>query len=154
MDSIKRKIPRYPLVIAVVFDEMKFAHALVPVNGLYEEPITFCAVSISVLGESAVLKEFHFLSTPVLSTFPFNGIHPVKYLDVYSVFTFEPINNLSLDVSRMTNEMASNMSKDEKRFSTSIWNANGENRSFKTIRNWNCGFFTVFFLLLRNVQWV
>ena len=69
---------------------------------------------------------------PVLSKFPHAGIHPC--VDSYSIFRFEPLHNFSLGVSKLIKECASDLLRDEKRFTSNITKKDGTARSFSQVR--------------------
>ena len=69
---------------------------------------------------------------PVFYEFPMVGLTPA--VDIYAIFTFEPLHALSLGISRMLKECASRMLSDSSRFSSSLLTGNGDKRPFNTIR--------------------
>lgn len=79
------------------------------------------------------LKQFSMLSIPpVLSAFPMIGVHPC--VDIYDIFRFEPMHNLSLGVSKMLKDCATIMLRDENRTSPAMITSSGAPRTFKHIR--------------------
>ena len=70
---------------------------------------------------------------PVLHKFPFTGLVPS--LDIFSIFSFEPMHNLHLGISKLIKVALVERLKDESLKSTVLKTANGNNRSFSSIRS-------------------
>ena len=103
-------------------------------------------------GDEEVTNNFKKLSMipvpPVLNSFPFVGIHPS--VDIYAIFGFEPMHNLSLGISKLLKECTVSYLKDDKRVRTSIETLSGEGRNVSLIRKSILSLLNCF---LREVQY-
>lgn len=84
---------------------------------------------------------------PILSQFPCMSLHPS--VDIYTLFRYEPMHNLSLGISKLLKECCVYMLKDTERSSPAMCTMAGLPRSFNTIRK---EILHCLNKLLRNVQ--
>lgn len=85
---------------------------------------------------------------PVISKFPFVGIHPL--FDIYSIFVFEPMQNLSLHISKLLKEFLVSYLKDYKKVRKSITTIYGEGKIMYLIKKPDVLLLNNF---IRDVQW-
>lgn len=71
---------------------------------------------------------------PVLSEFPLVGIHSI--VDIYRIFRFQPLHNLSLGASSLLKKLLTAVFLDSSRQTTFMMAGGGNTRTFKQIRKY------------------
>jgi len=73
------------------------------------------------------------MQKPFLHAFPFMGLDPS--LEMYNLFTFEPLHNLHLGVSKLLKNVASERLSSKEMYTSAFKYANGQPRTFHSIRS-------------------